>query len=232
METLKLVVKLLLHSIHPKILSTRHGKLTFRLALSFNILRSRKHLCPCPICFTHGDMSPVPVTFWLQSSSVSSLSTFCQLYDPNWTDGMEVILIQILNSPIFWARLYLPSAIRKLFGFGEVSFLANKLRHFFDGKVTLKSSILICFQYNWTEWYFSSHCLWMAALLLTILRRRHEARGIIDEAVSDHLTSNMKYLLPISDLLCLRRSNTSALALTPITVINNQPRTEQSRALN
>ena len=102
---------------------------------------------------------------------------------------------------------------------------------FFDVKVILMS-ILICFQYNWTEWYFSSHCLWMAALLLTILRRRHEARGIIDEAVSDHLTSNMKHLLPISDFLCIHQTPRPAPVLTPITVINNQPGTEQSRALN
>ena len=183
METLKLVVKspAPLDPFEDFIYPSR--QIDIPSGLEFQYFEIQKtFVCPCPICFTHGDMSPVPVTFWLQSSSVSSLSTFCQLYDPNWTDGMEVILIQILNSPIFWARLYLPSTIRKLFGFGEVSFRASKLRYFFDGKVTLKKSILICFQYNWTEWYFSSHCLWMAALLLTILRRRHEARGIIDEA--------------------------------------------------
>ena len=127
-------------------------------------------------------------------------------------------LVYICHQEALWIESLVPS---------------QQIENFLWRKSYFEESILICFHYNWTEWYFSTHCLWIAPLLLTILRRTHEARGIIDEAVSDHLTSyNMKHLLAISDLLCIHQTPWPAPAPTPITVINNQPGTEQSRALN
>ena len=179
METLKLVVKspAPLDPFEDFIYPSRQTDIPSGLEFQYFEIQ-KTFVCPCPICFTHGDMSPVPVTFWLQYPASQHFVSF-------------MIRTELMGWKSSWSKYWIVPSSELVYICHQPSgnsldleksrsFRASKLRYFFDGKVTLKSSILICFQYNWTEWYFSSHCLSMAVLLLTILR--HEARGIIDEA--------------------------------------------------